>query len=194
MYEIRQQKNNIREKFKALRAAIPAEKKAEMDERMCSIFLSLATYRYSSVILMYAPKGDEINVFPIAKKALEDGKRVAFPRCTPNTHNMEYHYVTSLDQLKSGAYGILEPSETLPKYSREDNAPTACMIPAIVYDLGGYRIGYGKGYYDRYLGSFNGSKVGVVYSDCITEKLPRGRFDLSVDFLVTEKGIRVTKN
>lgn len=194
MYEIRQQKNGIREKYKALRASIPPDKKAEMDKRICETFISLATYRYSSIILMYAPKGTEVNIFPIAEKALADGKKVAFPRCTPNSHNMEYHFVTSLSELTPGAYGILEPSKTLPVYNREDLSPTACLIPAIVYDTKGYRIGYGKGYYDRYLGTFKGSKVGVVYSDCITDKLPRGRFDLSADFLVTEKGIRVTGN
>lgn len=192
MYEIRKIKNDIREKYKAIRASIPPDKKVLMDERICNTFLSLATYRYSSILLMYSPKGSEVNVMPIAKKALEDGKKVAFPRCIAGTHDMHYHFITSLDQLERGSYGLLEPSEDLPKYNREDNTPTACIIPAIVYDKAGYRIGYGKGFYDRYLGSFTGSKVGMVYSDCITDKLPRGRFDLCVDFMVTEKGIKVT--
>ncbi len=192
MYEIRKLKNDIREKYKAVRAAIPVDKKAEMDEKICTTFLSLATYRYSSILLMYSPKGSEVNVMPIAKKALEDGKKVAFPRCIPGSHDMEYHFITSLEQLVKGTYGLLEPSADLPKYDRNDNTPSACVIPAIVYDKAGYRIGYGKGYYDRYLGSFSGSKVGMVYSECITDKLPRGRFDLMVDFMVTEKGIKVT--
>ncbi|MBR4881038.1 MAG: 5-formyltetrahydrofolate cyclo-ligase, partial [Clostridia bacterium] len=53
----------------------------------------------------------------------------------------------------------------------------------------GYRIGYGKGFYDRYLSSFNGAKMGVEYSSCVVDELPRGRFDTAVDFLVTEKGV-----
>ncbi len=191
MYEIRRRKNDIREKFKALRAAIPPEKKAQMDEKICQSFISLATYRYASVLLMYAPKGDEVDVFPIARRALEDGKQVAFPRCIPETHDMEYHYVTSLDQLKKGTYGLLEPTPDLPIYDRASTAPSACIVPALVYDKGGYRLGYGKGYYDRYLGSYIGSKVGMIYSDYIIDSLPRGRFDLSVDFIATEKGIRV---
>lgn len=192
MYEIRKLKNDIREKYKALRASIPADKKAAMDEKICNTFLSLATYRYSSVLLMYSPKAEEVDVLPIAKKALEDGKRVAFPRCTPGTHDMDYYFISSLDELDVGSYGLLEPPTTLEMFDRASNLPSACVIPAIVYDRAGYRIGYGKGYYDRYLGSFGGSKVGMVYSDCITDKLPRGKFDLCADFLVTEKGIRVT--
>jgi len=194
MYEIRKKKNDIREKYKALRAAIPADVKKAMDDKICSSFVNLATYRYASVLLMYAPKGDEVNIFPIAQKALDDGKRVAFPRCIPESHDMEYHFVTSLDQLQKGAYGLLEPTPELPVFDRGSTEPSACLVPALVYDKGGYRLGYGKGYYDRYLGSYIGSKVGMIYSDYIINQLPRGRFDLSVDFIVTEKGIRVVES
>ena len=192
MYEIRKKKNDIREKYKALRQAILPDVKVKMDEKICNTFLSLATYRYASVLLMYAPKSDEVNIFPIAERALADGKQIAFPRCKPETHDMDYHYITSLDQLKKGSYGLLEPTPELPIYDfRESKAPAACIVPALVYDKHGYRLGYGKGYYDRYLGNYSGSKVGMIYSDYIIDSLPRGRFDLNVDFIVTEKGLRV---
>ena len=192
MYEIRKKKNDIREKYKALRQALPADKKALMDKKICDTFLSLATYRYASVLLMYAPKSDEVNIFPIAERALADGKQVAFPRCKPETHDMDYHFITSLDQLEKGSYGLLEPNPSLPIFDcSTSTAPGACIVPALVYDKRGYRLGYGKGYYDRYLGGYNGSKVGMIYSDYIIDSLPRGRFDLNVDFIVTEKGLRV---
>ena len=191
MYEIRKRKNDIRVKYKALREAIPPEKKAQMDAKICTTFLGLATYRYASVLLMYAPKSDEVDIMPIAEKALADGKKVAFPRCIPDTHDMEYHFITSLDQLKKGTYGLLEPTPDLPVYDRESVEPTACIVPALVYDKRGFRLGYGKGYYDRYLGSYTGSKVGMIYSEFIIDTVPRGRFDLSVDFIVTERGLKV---
>jgi 5-formyltetrahydrofolate cyclo-ligase len=191
MYEIRKRKNDIRVKYKALREAIPPEKKAQMDAKICTTFLGLATYRYASVLLMYAPKSDEVDIMPIAERALADGKKVAFPRCIPDTHDMEYHFITSLDQLKKGTYGLLEPTPDLPVYDRESVEPTACIVPALVYDKRGFRLGYGKGYYDRYLGSYTGSKVGMIYSEFIIDTVPRGRFDLSVDFIVTERGLKV---
>ena len=144
------------------------------------------------MILMYSPKSDEVNILPIAERALADGKKIAFPRCIPESHDMEYHYITSLEDLKPGTYGLLEPTADLPVYDRASTVPTACIVPALVYDKHGYRLGYGKGYYDRYLGKYIGSKVGMIYSDYIIDSLPRGRFDLSVDFIVTEKGLRVT--
>ena len=145
MYEIRKRKNDIRAKYKALRAELDRTLKAEMDAKICENFFSLATYRYASVLLMYSPKPDEVNVLPIAERALRDGKKVAFPRCIPDSHDMEYYYVTSLDQLTRGSYGLLEPTTDLPLYDRESTEPSACIIPAIVYDKGGYRLGYGKG-------------------------------------------------
>ena len=68
-----------------------------------------------------------------------------------------------------------------------------CFVPGLVYDKAGYRLGYGKGFYDRYLSSFTGCTIGVVYSDYILPEVPRGRFDMSVDILLTEKGVKVTK-
>lgn len=191
MYEIRRKKNEIREKYKLIRASLDRDLKAEMDTKICRAFLASATYRYASVLLLYSPKKDEVNILPIAEKALADGKKVAFPRCVPDTHDMEYHFVDSLDVMHKGSYGLLEPDESLPIYDRHSVENAVCIVPALVYDKKGYRLGYGKGYYDRYLGSFNGSKVGMIYTDFILDQLPRGRFDLSVDFMVTERGIKV---
>ena len=191
MYEIRKRKNEIRDKFRARRLELDPALKAEMDAKICESFISSATYRYAAVLLLYAPKHDEVNVLPIAEKALSDGKKVAFPRCLDDTHDMNFHFVESLDQLEKGAFGILEPPESLPIYDRNSTATAACVVPALVYDKKGFRLGYGQGYYDRYLGSFTGSKVGLIYSSFIIDDVPRGRFDLSVDFMVTERGIRV---
>lgn len=191
MYEIRKRKNEIREKYKTLRAAIPVETKEAMDDKICRSFISSATYRFASVILMYAPKHDEVNVMPVAQQALADGKKVAFPRCIPETHEMFYHFIESLGDLETGSYGISEPRSDLAVYDKTSPEPAVCIVPAIVYDTKGYRLGYGKGYYDRYLGTFAGSKVGMIYSSLVIDSLPRGRYDLSVDFIVTERGIKV---
>ena len=191
MFEIRKRKNEIREKYRAKRLALDPTVKAEADAKICEAFISSATYRYAAILLLYAPKSDEVDVFPIARKALADGKKVAFPRCITGSHDMNFHFVENLDVLERGAYGLLEPPESLEIYDRAATFPAACVVPALVYDKKGYRLGYGKGYYDRYLGSFTGSKVGLIYSSFIIDEVPRGRFDLSVDFIVTERGIRV---
>ncbi len=191
--EIRTRKNEIRAQYKAQRAELSEEERAARDNRICELFLSSITYRYAKVILMYAPFGGEIDIMPIAVKALADGKTVAFPRCNKEDSTMEYHVIGSLDDLTVGTFGIREPSETAPvryadDYSAEDHP--VCLIPGLVFDRAGYRVGYGRGFYDRYLTSFPGVRVGIVYADCVLGEIPRGRFDLAVDVLVTDKGVR----
>ena len=102
---------------------------------------------------------------------------------------MVYHYVTDLDQLIPGKYGIMEPKEELPIYAPQLIMHAVCVLPAMVYDKEGYRLGYGKGYYDRFLSSFKGTKAGLIYSDFVIDKIPRGRFDLRSDIIITEKGV-----
>ena len=107
---------------------------------------------------------------------------------------MKYHEVKSLDELEIDSYGIAEPAESCPVYDPASPGAAVCFVPGLVYDKAGYRLGYGKGFYDRYLSGFSGCTIGVVYSDYILPEVPRGRFDVTVDILLTEKGVRVTKD
>ena len=191
--EIRARKNEIRAQYKAMRAEMPEEERRARDMRICTLFLSSITYRYAKVILMYAPLNGEIDVMPIAEQAWADGKIVAFPRCSKEDSTMEYHVVGSAEELESGSWGIREPREDAPiRYARDNAADDhpVCLVPGLVFDRAGYRVGYGKGYYDRYLSAFPGVRVGIVYADCVLPSIPRGRYDLAVDVLVTDKGVR----
>ncbi len=191
MYEIRLRKKELRDKYSQLRRQLDASYKLRSDNKICDLVLSLASYRFADAVLMYAPKPEEVNVMRIAEKALSDGKTVAFPRCNKENTTMKYLIVTSLDQLEVGAYGLLEPPIDFPELAIGDGTAHAlCIIPALLYDKEGYRLGYGKGYYDRCLAQFKGTKLGVAYSGFVCDKVPRGRFDLSADVLVTEKGVR----
>jgi len=126
------------------------------------------------------------------KPLLESGKQVAFPLCNVQNHTMEFYLVNSLDDLQeNGAFGTPEPKEHCEMFSKKQPAGSiVCVVPTIVYDPKGYRLGYGKGFYDRYLSDCPCTKVGMVYSDFMVKQVPRGRFDLSVDVLVTEKGVK----
>ena len=194
--EIRARKNEIRAQYKERRAAITPEERHVRDEKICALFLSSITYRYAKVLLLYAPMEGEIDIYPIVRQALSDGKTVAFPRCSSRDCTMEYHIVTSTEALTPGAYGIMEPAEDAPVCRIGEDAADlhpVCIVPGLVFDRAGYRVGYGKGYYDRYLCTFPGVRVGMVYADFILPQIPRGRFDLAVDVLVKEKGVRAVK-
>ena len=191
MYEIRKHKTEIREYYLAKRRGMDTAEREEKNEKICKHMLSSATFRYADIILMFYPKPDEIDIRHIAEAALAAGKKIAFPRCNPEDHTMIVHYVSSLDELCPGSYNIMEPDASLPAFIPEtaESANVVCIVPAVVFDKKGYRIGYGGGYYDRYLAGFRGTKIGFAYRDFIVNSVPHGRFDLTVDVMITERGL-----
>lgn len=193
MYEnSRELKNMLRGEYKQRRSEIPVEVRTAYDAKICSAVISLASFRFSSTVLMYAPTKGEIDVMPIATHALKLGKKVAFPLCNAKEHTMEFKLVSDLSQLTEGHYSIPEPpadAETL-----SDLSGSICLVPGLVFDKEGYRVGYGKGYYDRFLGGYSQSKIGIVYNDFILPEVPRGKFDRHVDILVCERGVKVARS
>ena len=84
---------------------------------------------------------------------------------------------------------IPEPPSDLPTF--EPKGHCVCIVPGLAFDKNGYRIGYGKGYYDRFLKDFNGTKIGLCRCDFLKDALPVNEFDHKVDMIITEKGIIV---
>ncbi len=193
MNTVKKIKDETRKVFLEKRASMDPSQKKERDEKICACALSLASYRFADCVLMYAPLNNEIDIMAVAEDALKKGKKVAFPRCNKEEHTMDFHFVTSLDELKVDSYGIREPSANLPVFDPGNNEGNLiCFVPALIYDKKGYRLGYGKGFYDRYLSGLQGNIIGVVYSDFIVSSVPIGKYDVSLSILLTEKGVVVT--
>lgn len=183
---IKAEKDRLRVLFKEKRKNLSPQEKKSLDGAIAARVLQSAAFRYASTLLAYAPKREEVDILPLCEDALKKGKRLAFPRCY-GEGEMSFHFITSLSELSPGKYGILEPPSDAPVFS---SAPaTLCLVPGLSFDRFGYRLGYGRGYYDRFLSSFEGSALGVVYADFISDALPCGAFDFSVSALVSENGI-----
>ena len=164
------------------------EEKQKLDSGITRNVFRLYQYRSCKTVLVYVSTSIEVDTFEIIKGALKDGKRVAVPRCIPDTRLMEFHYIESLEDLSPGAFGVLEPNESLPVV--EDFTGCLMLLPALSIDYLGYRLGYGKGYYDRYMSRFTGACAGICYSNYIRRHMYHGRFDRPVDVIVTEKWIK----
>lgn len=185
----RELKNELRSQYKQVRSEMSEEARSLRDSRICAAVIALASYRFADTILMYAPTGNEINVNAIAAHAVNAGKRIAYPVCNTEEHSMTFRLVDSPDMLSLGSYSIPEPPEDAPILT--DLSGSLCLVPGLVFDPEGYRIGYGKGYYDRFLSGYKQTKLGIVYADFILDRVPRGRFDRRVDILVTERGVKL---
>ena len=182
-------KDALRREYKSRRAAIPSEIKKALDTEISKNAVALASFRFADTVLVYAPTGSEIDLTPIVSRALECGKKVAFPVCNTENKTMTFKLVRSLSELVAGAYSIPEPAADAEELT--DFARSICIVPGLVFDREGFRVGYGKGYYDRFLSQYRETKIGLVYSDFILDCVPRGRFDQCVDILVCEKGVKI---
>ncbi len=186
---VRELKMEMRKKFREKRRNLDPELKAKWDEQICKRLCSLVSVRYSDEILSFSPLAGEVGVAEFNTYALKNGKALYLPRCKPGTSEMTFHLIESLDELENGSYSIMEPSEDAPLWQNSSDRRSVCIIPAMSYDKNGFRLGYGKGFYDRYLSSKSTLKIGVCYTQFLSESIPRGRYDLAVDIIVTEKGI-----
>lgn len=189
--DIRPIKTELRQKYRSLRQSMPPEIKKQRDEAIANQVRRLWQYNSNSILLIYVSTAIEVDTFCIIRRALEDGKRVAVPRCVPDSRQMDFYYIQSFEELAPGMFGVLEP-EANPDRLYDERDGGLCIVPAFSYDWQGYRLGYGKGYYDRFLSRFEGNIVGICYSDCVQRTLPHGRYDRPVELLVTEKFLRRT--
>lgn len=186
MTEIRTQKSEMREKYLAVRLAMPQEQKDAYDNKIHQKLISSITYRHSTDVLLYASTKGEVDTWQIFESAIKDGKKVAFPCCNPD-NTMTFRYVTSKDQLKERTFGILEPDPEC-EVCHPSNF-SLLIVPGLVYDKKGFRIGYGKGFYDRFLSAFEGVSIGLCYASFSVPEVPKGRYDRHVDVIITEKGV-----
>lgn len=192
-FDIREYKKELRAKFKQIRKDMTVQNKTELDDKICKKLVSTDAYKKCKRVLTYVSTDIEVDTMQLIHTALDDGKIVAVPRCIDGTRNMDFYIITSDKQLESGAFGVLEPDpnkcELLTCF---DDA--VCVVPALAYDMDGYRLGYGKGYYDRFLSAHRGLyNIGIEYCSCTVSNLVRGKFDVAADMLVTDKYIKKIK-
>ena len=194
MTDLKKLKGDLRSEYLQKRRQIKAKLKQEYDKKLCDVITNSVSYKYYDTLLLFAALPDEPDLSAVALKALSDGKRVAYPRCVKGERKMIFRYVTDLKQLCRGSFGISEPDEALPAFDTDAVSCSVCFIPAVITDGFGYRIGYGGGYYDRFLSRYNGATATVVYSDFIVSSVPHGKYDVASDMIITEGGIiRIVK-
>lgn len=184
---ISEEKNELRARFKKIRAGLDVRSKSLEICRRCVALSELSEAR---IVLLYAPKGDEADIISLFEHCRGMGKTVGFPRCT-DSENMEFFRVGSLEELKVGRFGIREPVPDAELIKKEEmGVDCLCFVPALAFDAEGYRLGYGAGYYDRFLSDFRGTCIGVTFEDCLVPRLPRGEHDIKADHIITESRVK----
>jgi 5-formyltetrahydrofolate cyclo-ligase len=131
----------------------------------------------------YFPKGSEVRTSLLMSAARKQGKQVALPKT--EGYYMHFYEYNPNDDLMEGRFGIMEPAPKKPVHKVD-----LLLVPGVAFDGKGCRIGYGKGYYDRFIAAGLASfSIGLAYSFQVVKELPRGRFDRSLNAVATENGI-----
>ncbi len=186
--QIRSDKREIRKVNKQKRAEINVDVKLELDKRICDYIINSMSFKYADTILMFCPTKEEIDILPLFDAAKKCGKKVAFPKCFAKGI-MKFYYVDDLSLLKEGKYGIKAPDEG---EEFEKSLHPLCIVPSLAATKKGTRLGYGGGFYDRFLHKFDGISMCVQYDEFVSEDLPQEkRYDKKFDVLVTESGVCV---
>ncbi len=159
------------------------EKKSEIIIR--SLFL-LDEFKNAHKVMFYVDTGKEVRTRQAIKMALNMGKRVAVPKVIDC--DMIAVEIDSLSRLKPGKFGIYEPMQNHEMPAKEIDL---VVVPGVAFDNMGFRLGYGGGYYDRFLSGLrpNATKAAVAYEIQLVDKLPAEDHDIRVDIIVTEKAV-----
>ena len=177
-----QNKKELRRYFSQLRKEAKSD---DRDKLISERLLGLSDVREAETVLLYASFGSEADTWEIAEALLASGKCVAFPRCGKNGV-MTFHIVRQLSELTDGAYGIREPSEELPCPDLKNR--TVCIVPGLAFTEKGGRLGYGGGFYDRFLAEHpHITSAALAYEAVITNALPAEKHDIAVKYIVTEE-------
>lgn len=171
-------KELLRNKYKLIRKSI-TEKNIK-DEIIYKKVINDCDIKKYSTILIYVSFKDEVDTLKLIKYFLQC-KKVAVPKIENNI--MKFYYIKDLNELETGYFGILEPisNELVTDFSN-----CVCITPGICFDINGNRIGYGKGFYDKFFNEVDIYKIGLCYKKCLVRKIDVNNFDKRVEKVITD--------
>lgn len=184
------EKRKVRYKFLAIRNGVEPALAAAYSADIFVEIKKLSLYRKAKTVMFYLSSGSEVITDFMVNSALDNGKTVVVP-AIENSENRKMYAVkiSRLEDACQSVCGIRQPGIS-PRDIVEKGDVDLVFVPGIAFDARGYRTGYGKGYYDRWLKSVPLEKtVGLAYDFQITDKLPTEEYDIPVGVIITEKRI-----
>ncbi len=181
-------KSNIRKDYLEKRNKLKEDEILNLSNIICEKILNTNSYEQADSIFTYINMGSEVQTINIINKSINDKKIIAVPLII-GKHNMVFIKINSFDGLVKNKLGIYEPVFDKNKIV-DSNDKSLIIVPGVVFAENGYRIGYGGGYYDKYLSENVYMKaIGAAYNIQIAKSVPIDDYDIRLDCIVTEKEI-----
>jgi 5-formyltetrahydrofolate cyclo-ligase len=185
-------KKQYRQKMLALRSGLYQSEVSLKSRKVMEGFLGLEGLEERKDYLAYLPVRNEVDTRPLLSRLIDMDKNVYVPKCDKACEGkMDFFRLTLFSDLKPGYHGIDEPCPDSAALF-VNNGRAVCILPGLAFDRSGYRLGYGRGFFDRYLKSLPGPGpvlVGFAYDFQIVDSLPRDDWDVPVDMVITDQEV-----
>lgn len=185
--KIYSQKKQLRRKIATLAQNLDKTYKIKSSKKICKFVLSTSNYKNAKTIFCFVGMENEVDTKMIIEDALRQDKIVCVPLIIEKGI-MVAKQIKSLKELSTKSYGLLEPSEDANTINPLDI--DLCIVPCLSASHSGIRLGYGGGFYDRYMNNTYFTKICICYEKLTNEEIPKSKFDVKMDFLITEIGIQ----
>lgn len=187
---MREEKLRLRKQIIEHMNSLSEERYTTLSEEIAFSLYAQKEWAEAKTIGITLSMENEVNTYPIIEKAWEEGKKVVVPKCNKGTRTMSFRQISNFDQLETVYMNLREPIPALTEEVDADEIDLQ-IVPGVAYTGRGERIGYGGGYYDRYLVHYKGKTLSLAYSFQIVEHIPVEPFDKNVEKIITEKGTMV---
>lgn len=180
------EKEQFRKEFKEKRLSISTDEVKEKSMQIMERLFSSEAYKAAKTVMFYVSKANEVFTHDMIKRALND-KVVCVPKTNLKTKSIDAYSIKGFEQLSVGTFYVMEPTEEAELI--EPSEIDIIILPGLVFDRKGNRLGYGIGYYDKFLKKAGAKKIGLAFDFQIAEKVPTEEHDVPMDVIVTEKEI-----
>ena len=181
------EKKQKRRELLEIRNSIPEQERAKKSRFIFMQLKELPEWKNAEVVFTYVSFGSEVDTILLIEECFKAGKKVAVPKVLSKTE-MEFYYITSIEGVKAGVWGILEPEAVEENRADVSKLPSQTkllmIMPGLGFDREGHRLGYGGGYYDRYLEKYGVErfwKIGLAFEEQMQDKVVSEEYDVRVD-------------
>lgn len=189
-------KTVLRKQYKQIRNQLTAKQVKNNSEKIASYLFETEFWQNSSVVMLYLSFQNEVITDMIYERGWQEGKTMLTPICSSQNGIMTMSVLSSFEQLVHNRYGIRELPDALQQIVSPDTIDL-CLIPGIAFDKYGNRLGFGSGYYDRYLAKISSHvpRIALAHSCQICDGiLPTDQYDLPMHYMLTEYGLEPNFN
>ncbi|WP_078379707.1 5-formyltetrahydrofolate cyclo-ligase [Sutcliffiella halmapala] len=181
-------KGSLRQEMKATLATISKEQYTYASKKIQEALYATKEWQQATIIGVTVSRVPEVSTKAIIEQAWQENKKIVVPKCFPADKSMEFYFLENLHDLETVYFGLKEPNPATSLLCEKARI-NLMLVPGVVFDIRGYRIGFGGGYYDRYLEDFNGEKISLAFEEQVKKEIPYDAYDIPVNKLITNEEI-----